>query len=112
MQNIISVAVVGILLDVLTGFTKAFFEKKIKSSVMREGGKHKVSELILIVFSFYLSKGLTLLKISMPFNPVTLVCTYITIMECISILENIKNMNSNCIPDKLNNFFKKIKGDI
>lgn len=108
MLNIITVAVVGILLDVATGFIKALFEKNIDSSIIRLGGKHKVSELLIILFSFYIEKGLKYISIDLPFNPVTLVCGYIIVMECISIIENIGNMNSKCIPPRLSEFFKKL----
>lgn len=108
MLNIITVAVVGILLDVATGFIKAFFEKNVDSSIIRLGGKHKVSELLIILFSFYIQKGFKYISIELPFNPVNLVCGYIVIMECVSILENIGKMNSKCVPAKLSNFFKKL----
>ena len=108
MLNIIKVAVVGILLDVVTGFIKAMFEKNIDSSIIRLGGKHKVSELLVILFAFYIQKGLKFISIDLPFEPVTLVCTYIVIMECVSILENIGKMNSKCVPKKLSDFFKKL----
>lgn len=108
MFNIITVAVVGILLDVATGFIKALFEKNIDSSIIRLGGKHKVSELLIILFSFYIQNGLKYLSIDLPFNPVNLVCGYIVIMECISIIENIGKMNSKSIPPRLSEFFKKL----
>ena len=109
MQKIIIGAFVGIVLDVLTGFIKAWFNKQVDSSIIREGGKHKISELLIIIFSIYVKKGIVYLNVVIPFNPVTLVCGYIIVMECISIIENIGNMNSKCIPPKLSEFFKKIK---
>lgn len=108
MQNIIIVAVVGIVLDIVTGFIKALFNKQIDSSIIREGGKHKISEILIIIFSIYVKKGIVYLNVEIPFNPVTLVCGYIIVMECISIIENIGNMNSKCIPPKLSEFFKKL----
>lgn len=108
MQNIIIVALGGILLDIVTGFIKAFFNKQVDSSVIREGGKHKISEILIIIFSIYVKKGIIYLNIEIPFNPVTLTCAYIVIMECISIIENIGKMNSKCIPPKLSEFFKKL----
>lgn len=108
MQNIIIVALVGIVLDVITGFVKAWFNKQVDSSVIREGGKHKISEILIIIFAIYVKKGIVYLNVGIPFNPVTLVCGYIIVMECISIIENIGNMNSKCIPPKLSEFFKKL----
>lgn len=108
MQNIIIVAVVGIVLDIVTGFLKALFNKEVDSSIIREGGKHKISELLIIIFAIYVKKGIVYLNVELPFNPVTIVCSYIIIMECISIIENIGNMNSKCIPPKLSEFFKKL----
>ena len=108
MHKIIIVALVGIVLDVLTGFIKAMFNKQIDSSIIREGGKHKISELLIIIFSFYVKEGIIYLNVEIPFNPVMLVCGYITVMECISIIENIGTMNSKCIPPKLSEFFKNL----
>lgn len=108
MQNIIIVALVGIVLDVITGFVKAWFNREVDSSVIREGGKHKISEILIIVFAMYVKKGIVYLNVEIPFNPVMLVCGYITVMECISIIENIGTMNSKCIPPKLSEFFKKL----
>ena len=108
MQNIIIVALVGLVLDVITGFVKAWFNKEVDSSVIREGGKHKISEILIIIFAIYVKKGVVYLNVEMPFNPVMLVCGYITVMECISIIENIGTMNSKCIPPKLSEFFKKL----
>lgn len=108
MQNIIIVALVGILLDIITGFTQAWLNKQVDSSIIREGGKHKISEMLIIIFAIYVKKGIVYLNVGIPFNPVTLVCGYIIIMECISIIENIGKMNSKCIPPKLSEFFKKL----
>ena len=108
MQNIIIVALVGIVLDVITGFVKAWFNKEVDSTIIREGGKHKISEILIIIFAMYVKKGIVYLNVEIPFNPITLVCGYIIIMECISIIENIGKMNSKSIPPKLSEFFKKL----
>lgn len=108
MQKIIIVAFVGIVLDVITGFIKAWFNKQVDSSIVREGGKHKISELLIIIFSIYVKKGIVYLNVDIPFNPVTLVCGYIIVMECISIIENIGKMNSKSIPPRFSEFFKKL----
>lgn len=108
MQNIIIVAFVGIVLDVITGFVKAWFNREVDSTVIREGGKHKISEILIIIFAIYVKKGIVYLNVEIPFNPITLVCSYIIVMECISILENIGKMNNKCIPPKLTKFLKKL----
>ena len=56
MQKIIIVAFVGIVLDVLTGFIKAWFNKQVDSSIIREGGKNKIREIIIIIFQFTLGE--------------------------------------------------------
>lgn len=108
MQNIIIVTLVGILLDIITGFAQACLNKEVNSSIIREGGIHKIGELLIMIFSIYVKEGIIYLNIEIPFNPITLVCGYIVIMECISIIENIGKMNSKCIPSKLSEFFKKL----
>ena len=109
---IIIVTLIAILLDVVTGFVKAFFNKSVNSTVLRNGGKHKVAEIFSIVLAIFVKYAFTILKISIGFDILIVICTYIIIMECISIIENIGDMNSNALPNKIRNLFEKLRKEI
>lgn len=96
--------VVGTLIvfDIVTGLLKAGYQKKIQSTMLRKGLYHKISEIFAIALSVaiefgshYVNFGFTL-----PVSPV--VITYISVMESISIIENICEIN----PELLK-FFQK-----
>lgn len=69
--------------DVVTGFIQAVINKNLSSKKMREGILHKVLIIITILLSFVAS-----FSFSLPFIS-KIVCSYIIIMEIISIGENL-----------------------
>lgn len=54
---------------------------------------------------------MNMLEINVGFSIFKLVCTYLIIMECISIIENLGKMNPNVFPKKSASFLKNKKGD-
>ena len=84
------------ILDVVTGFIKAFDTKSISSSVMKHGAISKFNIWVVIlvssVVSSYFNTDLT-----------TYVIGYYLIMEVVSIFENVSQFIP--IPDKLKNVF-------
>ena len=82
-----------IMLDVLTGFVKAVYNKKINSTLLREGLFHKLSEVLAIALSFALEYTATYLSIGINIPVVTVVVSYISIMEIISSIENLCEVN-------------------
>lgn len=91
-----------IMFDVLTGFLKAWTKHNIDSSALRRGLMHKLSEIISIVFAFLCEYAVNYISIGIKIPFVIAVCTYIVIMEIISIIENICEAN----PDMMK-FFQK-----
>ena len=96
--------ITGILIvfDIITGLLKAGYQKKIQSTMLRKGLYHKISEIFAIALSIAIEIGSQYIDFgfTLPLSPV--VITYISVMECISIMENICEMN----PDLLK-FFQK-----
>ena len=94
------------ILDIVTGFIKAYDQKNVSSKKMKHGALAKVSiwcvVVVSIILSAYLGTDLT-----------TYIVGYYLIMEIVSILENasvfipvpdkIKNMLNNEQIEKVNN---------
>lgn len=86
------------LLDIVTGYASAARNRKLNSTVMRDGLWNKLAELLAIVaaksFEFCITLfGTEELGVD-PAIPVTLgVCAYLTLYELTSIVENIGKMS-------------------
>lgn len=97
--------VVGILIlfDILTGITKAIYKEGLNSTILRKGLFHKLSEVFAVFGAWLFEYGLSYVHINLDIPLVEAVTVYISIMECISILENISSLNP-----KLEKFFKPV----
>lgn len=104
--------ILGIIIDVITGLIYAFFTHNINSTKMRQGGLHKVSEILALVFTAYADYTLVQININIGFSLFNVACTYLICMECISIIENLGKMNPNALPSKITKFFEKIRKEI
>ena len=102
----------GIIIDVVTGVIFAVLTKSLNSTKMRQGGMHKIAEVIAVIFSAYAEHSMDMLNINVGFSIFKLVCAYLIIMECISIIENLGKMNPNVFPKKISKFFEKIRKEI
>lgn len=102
MIKIAIVTLVFILFDILTGFLKAAANHNIDSTALRKGLLHKLSEVVAIVFSFLCEYAVQYIHLGVEIPLVIAVCGYIIIMEIISILENIVEVNP-----ELGKFFSK-----
>lgn len=80
----ITVPLIFSLADIITGYIQAVINKTVDSQKMRIGLLHKILIILVIVLSFVLG-----LAFNISFIPKT-VCVYVFIMECVSILENLK----------------------
>ena len=98
-----------ILLDIITGIIKAIKNKKFDSSKMRKGGINKICEVLVLILGLLLKTALPHFKITLNFDVLFVICSYIFFMEVVSIIENIGEINENLIPPKIKNTFKKLK---
>ena len=80
----IATPVVFSIADIITGFIQAVINHDVDSSKMRTGLLHKTLILIIEILSFVLDCAFSHSFVS------KVVCTYIVIMEIVSILENLK----------------------
>lgn len=85
---VILLPLILIALDILTGITNAFIKGEVKSSKLREGLVKKIGEITVIAIGELLSLAFNLS------NAIAAgVSIYISIMELISICENLEKMN-------------------
>lgn len=82
-----------ILFDIITGLIKALFKGGINSTLLRVGLFHKLSEVLAVVGSGLLEYGTNYINLGFDFPALKIVALYIVIMELISILENLGEVN-------------------
>lgn len=99
-----------ILLDMVTGIIKAFKEKDYTSTVMRQGLFHKCGSLLCIAFGALVDYAQQYIDIGVSVPVAIAVCSYIILMECGSIIENVAKINPEILPEKLTAFFQKLNG--
>lgn len=99
-----------IVLDMVTGLVKAFKEKTYTSSVMREGLFHKGGSILMVVFGLLVDYAQTFVDLGVKIPVAVAFCTYIILMECGSIIENVGRINPQIIPDKIKQHFSKLSG--
>ena len=100
-QKYLIVLIIFIVLDMLTGVISAVLEKKLKSSVFREGLLKKVLELVIVVLAFCLAwaTGITELGYGTIYA--------LMLMESYSILENVGQYIP--VPNNLKAFLESSK---
>lgn len=104
------VVILFIILDIITGLLKSFYNNSYQSSEMRKGGLRKLGILIAMVLCYLIETGLPYLQIPINF-PITIICAaYLVFMEVTSIIENLSVLNPN-IKDFLERLLNKIKGE-
>lgn len=99
----IGVATAFMLFDIITGLWSAIATGTYKSSIMREGGKHKITLILVILFGVLLDYSQTQVEIGFSIPATLLICMYIIIMEIGSCKENINKAYDKALPDALNN---------
>lgn len=98
-----------IALDVITGIIKGIKNKKFDSSKIRKGGINKICEILVLILGLLLKNALPHFKVTLNFDILFIISSYIFFMEIVSIIENIGEINENLIPPKIKETFKKLK---
>lgn len=97
---IICVTLCFILFDIITGLLKAIKCNKLNSTLLRQGLLHKLSEVLCVVGAFAAPFGLQYLQVEFKLPLLECVGVYICLMEVISAIENLCEVNP-----KLNKLF-------
>ena len=82
-----------ITFDILTGLIKAKHDGSYNSTIMREGGYHKSMEILAVVGAYGIEYATNYIELGIQIPLVGAVVTYICIMELISIMENMCDVN-------------------
>lgn len=99
-----------IVFDIVTGIIKALYKGGINSSFLRVGLFHKLSEVLAVIGSGALEYGTKYINIGFDIPMLESVALYICLMEFISILENLGEINP--ILGKLfKPYLEKLKGN-
>lgn len=99
--NFIVAALLLIVFDILTGVLAAMITGTFKSSKMREGGKRKLFLTVVVIFGVVLDYVQHIAELGINVPACTLICGYISLMEIMSIIENINKAYPNALPKKL-----------
>lgn len=105
-------ALIFIGLDILTGICKAASQHNIDSGKMRTGFWHKLAIIMALVVAGIADAALNAgmdIGINVPIFGAA--CCYVCIMELISILENISEINPELKGSKLFDLFSKNTDD-
>lgn len=107
----ILVTFIFIALDIISGVISSFITGTFKSSKMREGGKHKLLLLIVIVFGVALDVSQAILDMGFSLPCTSAICSYITFMEILSFIENVNLAFPNALPEALTNILYQTAKD-
>lgn len=98
-----------ILFDILTGLIKALYRNGVNSTYLRQGLYHKASEIIAVVGSGLLQYGIKYVNLGVDVPLLTVVSVYICVMELVSILENLAEVNP-ALAKLFKPYLEKLKG--
>lgn len=82
-----------IIFDIVTGIIKALYHGGIDSTKLRKGLFHKLSEIVTILGCGLLEYGVQYVELGFQIPVLKAVGSYICIMEFVSIVENICEVN-------------------
>ena len=82
-----------ILFDIITGIIKALYHEGINSTKLRKGLFHKLSEIVTVGGCGLLEYGTHYVDFGFDVPVLKPVATYICVMEFVSIIENICEVN-------------------
>ncbi len=99
-----------ILLDFVTGLIKAFATSSFSSTKMREGLFHKSGLILVILLGVLVDYAQGYLELGLTLPVAGSVCTYISLMETGSILENVCEINPQLLPTQLRQLFGGLSG--
>lgn len=96
------------VIDFITGIVKAIKNKEFCSTVMREGLFHKFGLVIVVVLGTLIDFAQGYMDLGFTIPIATPICIYVSLMEIGSVIENLYAINTKIIPEKIQEFFKKI----
>lgn len=92
--HVIGITCIFMVLDIITGFIKAWKDDDVQSKALRTGLFHKAGFLLVIVLAQAVELAADEIpQIQLDVPIVGAICAYIILTEVVSVLENLKSMN-------------------
>lgn len=104
------VVIIFIAFDILTGIGDALYRGDINSTKLRQGFYHKASEIVAVIGAYLLEIGIQYIDLGFDLHLLNIVSTYICVMELVSIIENLCDINPN-LAKLFKPYLEKLKGD-
>lgn len=86
-------ACVCIVFDIVTGLIKALYRGNLNSTALRKGLIHKVTELITLVGAYIIQQFVLEQVITFTLDVFVPIAIYIALMELVSVIENLSEVN-------------------
>lgn len=103
--QILLVAIVMILLDIVAGFAGAVKQKDIQSEKLRNGLWHKAGYFGLIGLAYVIEYAAAYADLGFDIPSVLAVCIYVIVTEIVSVFENLCILNPQLISSPLGHLF-------
>ena len=84
-------AIIGafILLDIISGITKAVYQGNVQSKIMRQGILHKFSYIVILALAYLIDYSSAYFELGFPAELFTVTSAFVCVTETLSIIENI-----------------------
>jgi len=106
---IIIIVLLFILFDILTGLIKAIYKEGLNSTYLRQGLFHKLSEILALIGSYGIEFAIQYIELGIDIPVLKCVSGYIALMELISIIENLCEINPR-LSKLFSPYLEKMKG--
>lgn len=104
--DLVVIAVVAMVLDIITGFASAVKNKDLSSSKMREGLWHKAGFCGLLILAYLVQFAMVHMELGLNFPAVDAVCIWIVVTEIVSIVENLCVINPSILNSPVGTMFR------
>ncbi len=92
MEPFIAVSIC-IIFDIITGLIKAVYFGNINSTYLRKGLLHKATEILTIAGAALCEYGIHRINLGIDLPMINVTAIYICLMEIVSVIENIAEVN-------------------
>lgn len=105
-DRIMIVSIVAMILDYLSGVSTAIIHKELRSQKMKHGLAIKASYLAIILISYFIDRLNIADELDLPVSLTPLIAGSVIIMECVSIIENIRSIDPSAFDNTVFDVFK------
>lgn len=106
---LVVIACVFMVLDLVTGFCAAVKNHEVQSTKMKQGLWHKCGFMLAIVFGVMCEYAMNYVDLGFTIPVQVAVCTFIIIIEIMSIIENLGKLSPELAGSEFLKIFKSDK---